>query len=80
MNKTKKCKDCKWFTDGPTGLNHLARCACPMISGKEQDLVTGEGPQKSFCSIERSIDLNIFHLENFCGKEGKWFTQKEDKS
>jgi len=71
----KYCKDCKWFEKSSTGLSHFAKCICPKVL--EKDLVDGE-IQSTFCSIQRSVNTNVFHFENYCSEEGKLFEPKEE--
>lgn len=64
------CKDCKWHKPNPDAIPSLDQCMSPKLN-KRIDFVTGE-ESSMFCAHERI-------RPNSCGKEGKFFEQKEEE-
>jgi|APGre2960657373_1045057.scaffolds.fasta_scaffold38692_3 hypothetical protein len=66
-NKVKLCKDCKYFDDYMYGL-------CIRTIKSHQNVLTGFVTESIIrCNVERE---GFHHWR--CGKEGKFFEQKED--
>ena len=70
----KLCKDCKHIGKSPLGtLNHCMRVVGTSVLDGSDKYVD------EYCSIERSTGWLLSRLFNFCGKEGRFYEEKEVK-
>lgn len=69
----KLCKDCKHIGKSPFGT--LTYCHRPI----DIDVVSGDANiVGNYCSVERSVAWLNARVFKMCGKEGRYFEEKEE--
>ncbi|MBT6047308.1 hypothetical protein HN803_07430 [candidate division WWE3 bacterium] len=81
---TKKCCDCQ----NVIGSGEFAKCCAPQNIDKEVtkalELIGIENPPNKYrcdyVKLQRKEGWIGSRILNFCGKEGRWFTPKEENN
>ncbi len=68
---SKFCVDCEWIATSYMGVEHFKCLAKENVFSKTINLVTGED------KIDYLYDNCLNARDGECGKEGKWFKQRQ---